>query len=110
MIIMLELVGLPILECIYGCFRFFFFPRVKKQNRNNKSENFSFKEIALYIALAASAVGFISGCASKEKGYYELQREALNQDKKKECTMEDIIYGSFYETMRTAFNFGVMTL
>jgi hypothetical protein len=63
--------------------------------------------------LAASAIG-LSGCASSQKGYYELQREALNQDEKKESTvkntMGDIIYKSSIETMLTAFNYGLTML
>jgi hypothetical protein len=70
------------------------------------------KWLVLSVVLAASATG-LSGCAS-QKSYHELQREALNQDEKKECTvkdtMGDIIYKSSIETMRTAFNCGLTML
>jgi hypothetical protein len=46
-------------------------------------------KILIVMGLAVSFVG-LSGCSSSQKGYYELQREALNQDKKKECTMKDV--------------------
>lgn len=68
------------------------------------SFNLGLKEIAIYTALVANSA-LLSGCASSQKGYYELQREALNPQEQKQLTLDDIAEYATYECLHGAVSY-----